>query len=154
MDNGRWSSPIFGIISSESNSLWGYGQNADGRLLRYILFELLKNVSRRKERSRQSNKFQAFQATLLKHPKSDPENLPVVRATVVSSANELTIRISDQGQSFMRPVALLLTLDSGGGIAMVSVNSSDDLFSFSHTRNSSRLEDARLGALRSASARS
>jgi hypothetical protein len=36
---------------------------------------------------------------------------------------------------------------------MTSVNLSDDLFSFSHFRNSSRLEDSRLGALRSASVR-
>jgi len=91
--------------------------------LEYVIYELLKN---------------AFQATLLKHPKVDRGKLPVVRATVVSSANELTIRISDQG----------------GGIAMPSVNSTADIFSFSHARNPTRLEDTRLGALRSATARS
>jgi len=36
---------------------------------------------------------------------------------------------------------------------MPSLNSTDDLFSFSHTRNPTRLEDARLGALRSATSR-
>lgn len=37
---------------------------------------------------------------------------------------------------------------------MPTVNSESDLFSFSHARNSSRLEDEKLRALRSASARS
>ncbi|KAF5388229.1 hypothetical protein D9615_000433 [Tricholomella constricta] len=46
--------------------------------------------------------------------------LPVIRATIAAGDNDVGIRISDQ-----------------------------DLFSFSHIRNATRLEDSRLGILRS-----
>ena len=41
----------------------------------------------------------------------------------------------------------------GGGILIPSVRTSEHLFSFSHLRNSSRLHDDRLGALRNVSSR-
>jgi len=58
---------------------------------------------------------------------------PEVRATIAASKDDVSIRISDQG----------------GGIPNVKTPS--DLFSFSHFRNSERLDDSRLGALRDAS---
>lgn len=86
--------------------------------LEYIIFELLKN---------------SFRATRLKH--SNAEQLPPIRATVVAGANDVCIRISDQG----------------GGLLIPQIQSPSDLFSFSHLRNATRLEDSRLGALRSVS---
>ncbi|KAF9652219.1 alpha-ketoacid dehydrogenase kinase [Thelephora ganbajun] len=58
---------------------------------------------------------------------------PEVRATIAASKDDVSIRISDQG----------------GGLPNVEMSS--DLFSFSHIRNSARLDDSRLGALRNAS---
>lgn len=75
----------------------------------------------------------AFRATRLAHP-TDTE-LPPVRATIVAGENHVTIRISDQG----------------GGLIIPQIESPSDLFSFSHVRNASRLEDERLGALRTVS---
>jgi pyruvate dehydrogenase kinase 2/3/4 len=43
---------------------------------------------------------------------------------------------------------------AGGGILNPDVQSPSDLFSFSHVRNATRLEDSRLGALRSVSSSS
>ncbi len=45
-------------------------------------------------------------------------------------------------------------LGSGGGLFIPQIKSPSDLFSFSHIRNATRLEDSRLGALRTASSRS
>ncbi|EJF61246.1 alpha-ketoacid dehydrogenase kinase [Dichomitus squalens LYAD-421 SS1] len=75
----------------------------------------------------------AFRATRLKHPTA--QVLPPVHATVVASDNNVCLRISDQG----------------GGLLSPEVKSPSDLFSFSHVRNATRLEDARLGALRTVS---
>ncbi|KAM5540525.1 hypothetical protein V8D89_005983 [Ganoderma adspersum] len=75
----------------------------------------------------------AFRATRLKHPTADV--LPPVRATVVASDNNVCVRISDQG----------------GGLLSPEIKTPSDLFSFSHVRNAARLEDARLGALRTVS---
>lgn len=58
---------------------------------------------------------------------------PEVRATIAASKDDVSIRISDRG----------------GGIP--NVKTPLDLFSFSHIRNSERLDDTRLGALRDAS---
>ncbi|KAF7301683.1 Protein-serine/threonine kinase [Mycena indigotica] len=84
--------------------------------LEYILFELLKN---------------AMQATALHH--RGAPGLPPIRATVSSGANDVGVRISDQG----------------GGLATVKTPS--DLFSFSHLRNAARLDDSHIDALRSVS---
>ena len=46
-----------------------------------------------------------------------------------------------------------LTENTGGGLLNPHITSPSDLFSFSHLRNATRLEDARLGALRRASSR-
>ncbi|CAL1700654.1 unnamed protein product [Somion occarium] len=77
----------------------------------------------------------SFRATRLKHP--NVSQLPPIGATIVSGNNHVTIRISDQG----------------GGLMMPQIKSPSDLFSFSHLRNATRLEDARLGALRTVSSR-
>lgn len=49
--------------------------------------------------------------------------------------------------------ALFANLATGGGLnnAENPISSPSDLFSFSHVRNATRLEDSRLGALRNAS---
>ncbi|CAK5263042.1 unnamed protein product [Mycena citricolor] len=73
----------------------------------------------------------SIQATSLLHP----SNPPPIRATVFSGKDNVGIRISDRG----------------GGLAHTRVSSCSDLFSFSHHRNASRLQDGRIGALRSAS---
>ncbi|KAI0771640.1 alpha-ketoacid dehydrogenase kinase N-terminal domain-containing protein [Trametes elegans] len=86
--------------------------------LEYIIFELLKN---------------SFRATRAKH-RTAPV-LPPIRITVISSDNDVYLRISDQG----------------GGLASAGIQSPSDLFSFSHVRNATRLADARLGALRTLS---
>ncbi|KAH9943427.1 alpha-ketoacid dehydrogenase kinase [Epithele typhae] len=75
----------------------------------------------------------SFRATRMKHPHA--QTLPPIRATVVASDVDVCIRISDQG----------------GGLVSPNIKSPSDLFSFSHLRNASRLTDARLGALRTAS---
>ncbi|KAJ7590981.1 alpha-ketoacid dehydrogenase kinase [Mycena floridula] len=82
----------------------------------YMVFELLKNSMR---------------ATKLMHRASE---LPPIRATIAEGANDVSIRISDQG----------------GGLwnSENQIQSPSDLFSFSHTRNPLRLERSRIGALR------
>ncbi|KAL6309534.1 branched-chain alpha-ketoacid dehydrogenase [Sparassis latifolia] len=75
----------------------------------------------------------SFRATRIKH--SNVHQLPPIRATVVAGKNDVCIRISDQG----------------GGLLTPEIKSPSDLFSFSHIRNATRLEDARLGALRTVS---
>ncbi|KAG6378954.1 hypothetical protein JVT61DRAFT_13240 [Boletus reticuloceps] len=42
---------------------------------------------------------------------------------------------------------------SGGGLSSAFIQSPSDLFSFSHVRNATRMDDDRLGALRTASSR-
>jgi len=77
----------------------------------------------------------AMRASVLKH-RNKPD-LPKIIATIVAGDNDVGIRISDQG----------------GGLSTTRINSPSDLFSFSHERNATRLDIARLGALRSASSR-
>ncbi|KAG8973815.1 hypothetical protein FRC05_008234 [Tulasnella sp. 425] len=60
----------------------------------------------------------------------------VIRTTIVSGDEDILIRVSDQG----------------GGVTP-EINSTADLFSFSHLRNSTRLAEDRLSALRDASLR-
>ncbi|KAJ7682775.1 alpha-ketoacid dehydrogenase kinase N-terminal domain-containing protein [Mycena polygramma] len=84
----------------------------------YIIFELLKN---------------AMRATASQHRSSS--TLPPIRATIVAGANDVGIRISDQG----------------GGLSHTMVKAPSDLFSFSHIRNAARLQDSRIGALRTVS---
>ncbi|KAJ3555829.1 hypothetical protein NM688_g2360 [Phlebia brevispora] len=77
----------------------------------------------------------SLRATRIHHPAA--RMLPPIRATVVSGENLVSIRISDQG----------------GGLLNPQIKSPSDLFSFSHIRNAARLEDSRLGALRTVSSR-
>ncbi|KAI0081785.1 alpha-ketoacid dehydrogenase kinase [Panus rudis PR-1116 ss-1] len=77
----------------------------------------------------------SLRATRLKHPHA--RQLPPIGATIVAGENHVMIRISDQG----------------GGLSIPQIKSPSDLFSFSHVRNATRLEDSRLGALRTASSR-
>ncbi|KAJ6515867.1 branched-chain alpha-ketoacid dehydrogenase [Mycena sanguinolenta] len=83
--------------------------------LEYILFELLKNATA-------SHKLNA-------------PTLPSIRVTIVAGANDVGIRISDQG----------------GGLFHTMVKTPSDLFSFSHLRNAARLQNSRIGALRTLS---
>jgi len=77
----------------------------------------------------------SIRATYVKH--YDKPSLPPIQVTIVGGEHDVGIRISDQG----------------GGLrdAFGPVSSPTDLFSFSHVRNATRLEDSRLGALRTAS---
>ncbi|KAJ7228599.1 branched-chain alpha-ketoacid dehydrogenase [Mycena pura] len=84
--------------------------------LEYIVFELLKN---------------AIQATALHH--HGASTLPPIRATISMGANDVGVRISDQG----------------GGLKMFKTPS--DSFSFSHLRNAARLENSQIAALRTVS---
>ncbi|KAJ7368331.1 alpha-ketoacid dehydrogenase kinase N-terminal domain-containing protein [Mycena albidolilacea] len=86
--------------------------------LEYILFELLKN---------------AMRATSSHHRTAS--TLPPLRATIVAGANDVGVRISDQG----------------GGLFPTMVQTPSDLFSFSHIRNAARLQNSRIGALRTLS---
>ncbi|KAF9457009.1 branched-chain alpha-ketoacid dehydrogenase [Collybia nuda] len=90
--------------------------------LEYVVFELLKNSMR---------------STIVKHRNS--ATLPVIRATIVAGANDVGIRISDEGGGLCTP--------------QNSIRTPSDLFSFSHIRNATRMEDSRLGALRTVSSR-
>jgi len=76
-----------------------------------------------------------MRATGLGHRDATP--LPPIRATIVAGENDVGVRISDQG----------------GGLSSGSIQSPSDLFSFSHVRNATRMDDDRLGALRTASSR-
>ncbi|KAJ7498894.1 branched-chain alpha-ketoacid dehydrogenase [Mycena latifolia] len=86
--------------------------------LEYIIFELLKN---------------AMRATTLHH--RGASSIPPIRATIVAGANDIGVRISDQG----------------GGLSDTLVKTPSDLFSFSHVRNATRLQNSRIGALRTVS---
>ncbi|KAJ7908337.1 alpha-ketoacid dehydrogenase kinase [Mycena leptocephala] len=61
--------------------------------------------------------------------------LPPIRATIVAGTNDVGVRISDQG----------------GGLSHTMVKTPSDLFSFSHIRNAARLQNSRIGALRTVS---
>ncbi|EIN10655.1 alpha-ketoacid dehydrogenase kinase N-terminal domain-containing protein [Punctularia strigosozonata HHB-11173 SS5] len=63
------------------------------------------------------------------------KSVPPIYVTVVGNSDTVGVRISDQG----------------GGLVTKAIKSPSDLFSFSHARNASRLEDERLVALRTAS---
>ncbi|KAI9442344.1 alpha-ketoacid dehydrogenase kinase N-terminal domain-containing protein [Lactarius indigo] len=72
----------------------------------------------------------AMQATVAKHGKKS--DLPAILVTLVAAPDCIGMRISDQG----------------GGLLSPHIRSPSDLFSFSHVRNASRLEQDRLGTLR------
>jgi len=75
----------------------------------------------------------SIRATRLKQVGSEAPLTPI-RATIAAGDNAVGIRISDQG----------------GGLRN-QVQHPSDLFSFSHIRNSTRMEHSRLGSLRTAS---
>ncbi|TDL29492.1 atypical/PDHK/BCKDK protein kinase [Rickenella mellea] len=61
---------------------------------------------------------------------------PLVRATIAAGKDDIQVRISDEG----------------GGLTHSTVKAPSDLFSFSHVRNTTRMENERIGALRTVSA--
>ncbi|KAI6113654.1 alpha-ketoacid dehydrogenase kinase [Pisolithus croceorrhizus] len=77
----------------------------------------------------------AMRATGLKH--RHDSTLPPIFATIVAGKDDVGIRITDQG----------------GGLYSNGIQSPSDLFSFSHIRNATRMDDNRIGALRSASSK-
>jgi pyruvate dehydrogenase kinase 2/3/4 len=80
-------------------------------------------------------------------------HFPPIHATVVGNSDTVGIRISDQGllrRQWLR-LHILSNPSVGGGLLTKGITSPSDLFSFSHTRNASRLEVERLVALRTAS---
>jgi pyruvate dehydrogenase kinase 2/3/4 len=82
-------------------------------------------------------------ATLVKHRTS--AMLPSIRATIVAGENDVGIRISDEGMFKYFPQQCLwqIALQAGDSVRLKTPS---DLFSFSHIRNATRLEDYRLGA--------
>jgi len=93
-----------------------------------------------------------MRATKLNHRSSS--TLPPIHATIVAGENDVGLRISDQGRHQFTRVDVNLDLTStGGGLSSARIKSPSDLFSFSHVRNATRMDDTRLGALRSASSR-
>lgn len=72
----------------------------------------------------------AMQATVTKHGKKS--DLPAISVTLVAAPDSIGMRISDQG----------------GGLLSPQICTPSDLFSFSHIRNASRLEQDNLGTLR------
>ncbi|KAI5125005.1 hypothetical protein M0805_007429 [Coniferiporia weirii] len=64
-------------------------------------------------------------------------SLPKIQATIATGQDEVQIRISDQG----------------GGLLKPGISSPSDLFSFSHARNTTRLDVSRIGALKTVSSR-
>jgi pyruvate dehydrogenase kinase 2/3/4 len=98
------------------------------------------------------NGFQALRATRLKH--AGASVLPPIRATISTGENMVAIRISDEGMCCSTCTELRShrwSLQPGGGLLIPQITSPSDLFSFSHLRNSTRMEDSRLGVLRSMS---
>ncbi|KAA1471681.1 alpha-ketoacid dehydrogenase kinase [Dentipellis sp. KUC8613] len=75
----------------------------------------------------------SVQATVRLHGKV--QEMPSIRVTIVAGEDDIGVRISDQG----------------GGLMSPDIKSPSDLFSFSHLRNPSRMDDQRLGTLRSVS---
>jgi hypothetical protein len=92
-------------------------------------------------------------ATAVKHRASMSTSLPVIRATIVAGENDVGIRISDEGTSAPLLVIHCYMSHIGGGLCTPEnpIKTPSDLFSFSHIRNATRMEDERLGALRSVS---
>jgi pyruvate dehydrogenase kinase 2/3/4 len=83
---------------------------------------------------------------------SGASSLPPIRATIVAGENDVGIRISDQGiKRFLWLVSVQYLNSLGGGLLTPQIQTPSDLFSFSHIRNSTRMENARIGALRTAS---
>ncbi|KAF7355339.1 Protein-serine/threonine kinase [Mycena sanguinolenta] len=78
---------------------------------------------------------QAMRATASHKRNASTLPLPSIRVTIVAGANDVGIRISDQG----------------GGLFHTMVKTPSDLFSFSHLRNAARLQNSRIGALRTLS---
>lgn len=73
-------------------------------------------------------------------------------------ATTMSVFVSPIKVSPLSPVFLSWTRDlhtpcctTGGGLLSAEIKTPSDLFSFSHVRNAARLEDARLGALRTVS---
>lgn len=88
---------------------------------------------------------QAMQATVAKHGKKS--DLPAISVTLVAAPDSIGMRISDQGtvhhiDKVCRPIR------PGGGLLSPQICTPSDLFSFSHIRNASRLEQDHLRPLR------
>ncbi|RDB22502.1 [3-methyl-2-oxobutanoate dehydrogenase [lipoamide]] kinase, mitochondrial [Hypsizygus marmoreus] len=79
----------------------------------------------------------SMRATVVKH--HDSPSLPAIQATIASGENDIGIRISDQGGGLHTPKS--------------QIKIPSDLFSFSHVRNATRMDNSRLGVLRSVSSR-
>ncbi|KAI0036852.1 alpha-ketoacid dehydrogenase kinase N-terminal domain-containing protein [Vararia minispora EC-137] len=77
----------------------------------------------------------SIQATVDAH--AGKLSYPPILVTIMAGVNDIGMRISDQG----------------GGLTNPHIRTPSDLFSFSHVRNATRMEDARLGSLRSVSER-
>ncbi|PVF94765.1 alpha-ketoacid dehydrogenase kinase [Serendipita vermifera] len=106
------------IIDGETDATFPYIREH----LEYIILELLLN---------------AVYSTALQLQKA-PDKVPgVIHATISSNADEVYVRISDQG----------------GGLMLLESQIPSDLFSFSHHRNTTRMSDDRIDALQHLSRR-
>lgn len=87
--------------------------------------------------------------------KSDPGGVPgVIAATIAADEDSVNVRISDQGQliNFQsdEPTATpnITSLNTlGGGLLLPENQHPSNLFSFSHLRNATRMNEDRLSAL-------
>lgn len=92
-----------------------------------------------------------MRATGLQHRHAP--SLPPIYATIVAGEDDVSIRISDQGTVCMILGLHISSPLPGGGLPSNSIESPSDLFSFSYIRNATRMQDSKIGALRSASSR-
>jgi len=91
--------------------------------LDYVIYELLHNAM--------------LSTSLQQRREGNASEAPTVFATIVAGSDEIQLRISDQG----------------GGLLRTCISEPSDLYSFSHVRNTSRLEGDRINALQHASER-
>ena len=87
-----------------------------------------------------------MQATVASHSRAS--SLPPIRVTIVAGADNIGMRISDQGMYSTYVHVNFSHVASGGGLMNDQIKSPSDLFSYSHTRNAARMEISRLGGLR------
>jgi len=92
-----------------------------------------------------------MRATRLQHKHAT--SLPPIYATILAGEDDVGIRISDQGAVCMMLGPHISSPFPGGGLSSNGIESPSDLFSFSYIRNATRMQDSKIGALRSASSR-
>ena len=124
----------------------------DRKCCRYILFELLKNVGYPSYGFVYSSDICCRQCEprVLNTDMPLPSLLFMPPSSLVKtmSASEYQIKVW-----YARLLGYCRLPLLGGGLSSNSIESPSDLFSFSYIRNATRMQDSKIGALRSASSR-